>query len=469
MNCTRPQSNDVISQSSCSFIPPYLLRHAALGAPVRTADQTLVADRTFRAARQNASAQPGPAAQADLTRRIYDAKHAEALPGELVRTDLDVSSGDVAVDEAFDHFGITLELFNTEFGRRSIDGDGTPTDVTVHYGVNYDNAFWDGQQLVFGDGDGQIFGRFTESLDILAHEFTHGVTQFTAGLVYSGQAGALNESVSDVFASMAKQRFLGQDAGDADWLIGEGLFLPAINAIALRSMLEPGTAYDDPAIGRDPQVGSMTDYVTTTDDNGGVHINSGIPNRAFALLAVELGGRSWQVAGAIWYATLTSTDLSPEADFAAFASATTMAATRLYPDDQRILEAVHGAWTQVGVLTDGTPNDPPADGSDTPLDVAPRTFAVRRTGGFAGLVRDTEVDLEADPIGPPLRALLGNVDWPQATAEGTSDSPTPSGSADRFSYVVRYGRRRVSLADNQLSPILHEVIQLALNSDADRR
>lgn len=468
MDCTHSDWNHPISQPGCSFIPPYLLRHAALSAPARSTDRTLVVDRSFRAMRRNASQPLDPQAQLDVTRRVYDGQHAETLPGQLVRTDLDSASGDVAVDEAFDHFGVTLELFNTEFGRQSIDGDGTPTDVTVHYGVDYDNAFWDGSQLVFGDGDGQIFGRFTESLDILAHEFTHGVTQFTTGLVYAGQAGALNESVSDVFAAMVKQRFLGQDAGDADWLIGEGLFLPTLNATALRSMLEPGTAYDDPAIGRDPQVGSMTDYVTTTDDNGGVHINSGIPNRAFALLAVQLGGRSWQVAGVIWYATLTSTDLSPQADFAAFAAATITATTRLYLDDQRILEAVQGAWRQVGVQFGEMPTDPPIENPDIPLDVAPRTLAVRRTGGFAGLTRDTEVDLEADPIGPPLRALLGNVDWPRAAAEGASEPPT-SGSADRFSYVVRYGRRRVCLADDQLSSELHEVIQLALSSDADRR
>lgn len=455
---------------SCTFIPPYLLRHAASRAPERHARATLASDRSFRAKRQQAPLQRPTEGLVESTRRVFDAANAETLPGRLVRTEVDTASGDVAVDEAFDYFGVTLELFHTEFGRQSIDANGTLTDITVHYGVDYDNAFWDGQQLVFGDGDGQIFGRFTESLDIMAHEFTHGVTQFSVGLAYSGQSGALNESVSDVFAAMTKQRFLGQDAGDADWLIGEGLFLPPINAIALRSMLQPGTAYDDPAIGRDPQVGSMADYVTTTDDNGGVHINSGIPNRAFALLAVALGGRSWLVAGPIWYATLASTDLVPQADFAAFAAATVATAERLYPEDQRIREAVQNAWRSVGVMTDGVSSGPPATDSEIPSDVAPRTFAVRRTGGFAGLVRDTEVDLDADPIGPPMRSLLAGVDWPTVTAEQSASQPSvSSGPADRFSYAVRYGHRRVTLADDQLSPELHEVIQLALGSDADRR
>ena len=181
-----------------------------------------------------------------------------------------------------------------------------PSWRRVHYEQDYDNAFWDGTQLVFGDGDGQVFDRFTKPIDVLGHELSHAVTQFTADLTYEGQSGALNESVSDVFGACIKQRHLGQDAADADWLVGEGIFLPGINGRALRSMSEPGTAYDDPQIGKDPQVGSMADYVETTDDNGGVHLNSGIPNRAFVLAARAIGGESWSGAGRIWYAALTS-------------------------------------------------------------------------------------------------------------------------------------------------------------------
>ena len=121
-------------------------------------------------------------------------------------------------------------MFDSQFGRQSIDGRGGTVSITVHYGRDYDNAFWDGTQLVFGDGDGQIFERFTKPMDVMAHEFTHGVTQFTVGLAYQDQPGALNESISDVFASMAKQRVLGQTAAEADWLIAEGLFMPGINA-----------------------------------------------------------------------------------------------------------------------------------------------------------------------------------------------------------------------------------------------
>ena len=135
--------------------------------------------------------------------------------------------------------------------------------VTVHYGKDYDNAFWDGSQLVFGDGDGTVFERFTKSADVLAHEFGHAVTEHTTGLVYRDQSGALNESVSDVFAACFKQHLAGEDAAGGDWLIGEGIFVAGINARALRDMAAPGTAYDDPTLGADPQVGHMDDFIVT--------------------------------------------------------------------------------------------------------------------------------------------------------------------------------------------------------------
>ena len=165
----------------------------------------------------------------------------------------------------------------------------------MHYGRGYDNAFWDGTQMVFGDGDGTVFNRFTIAVDVIGHELTHGVTEHTAALVYQGQSGALNESISDVFGSLVKQQALGQDAAAADWLIGAGLFTAQVKGVALRSMKAPGTAYDDPQLGKDPQPATMADYVETTDDNGGVHLNSGIPNHAFYLAATAIGGHAWEV------------------------------------------------------------------------------------------------------------------------------------------------------------------------------
>ncbi len=191
---------------------------------------------------------------------VHDADNGSTLPGRLVRTAGEPEVGDLAVDEAATGLTESLALF-TDFGRDSYDDRGATVVATVHYEREYDNAFWDGTQLVFGDGDGRVFDRFTKPIDVLGHELAHAVTQFTADLTYEGQSGALNESMSDVFGACIKQRHLGQDAAAADWLIGEGIFLPGINGRALRSMSEPGTAYDDPLVGKDPQVGSMADYV----------------------------------------------------------------------------------------------------------------------------------------------------------------------------------------------------------------
>src|SRR5690606_25342549 len=116
----------------------------------------------------------------------------------------------------------------------------------------------------------RLFNRFTIAADIIGHELAHGVTQHTANLIYQGQSGALNESMSDVFGSLVKQRLLGHTAAEADWLIGEGLFTSNVNGTGIRSMKEPGTAYDDPVLGKDPQPGHMNNYVQTPSDNGGV-------------------------------------------------------------------------------------------------------------------------------------------------------------------------------------------------------
>jgi hypothetical protein len=385
------------------------------------------------------------------------------LPGEVVRSDGDPPVDDLAVDEAFDSSGQVLDLFQSQFGRRSIDGRGGTVSITVHYGRDYDNAFWDGSQLVFGDGDGQIFERFTKPMDVMAHEFTHGVTQFTVGLAYQDQPGALNESISDVFASMAKQRMLDQSAAEADWLIAEGLFKPGINAKALRSMREPGTAYDDPQIGRDLQVGSMADYVHTYDDSGGVHINSGIPNRAFTLAALEIGGASWEKAGQVWYDTLVNGQLSSQAGFESFAQATVSSAGRLFTNDPSIAEKIRSAWVEVGVLAGeasadvGRPVGVGVFQASAPPSEAdlPATVAVRRTGGFAGTTKVGQLDLTSDPEATEIRHLLMRV----GRQEITSTRPAP----DRFVYTVEYGDWRFSVPEQDLTPELRRLVQVVLD------
>ena len=283
-------------------------------------------------------------------RTIYDAGGAQQLPGKVVRKEGAASSGDVAVDEAYDGLGATFGFYLDAYRRNSIDDAGLPLNATVHFGVRYDNAFWNGQQMVFGDGDGKLFNRFTVALDVIGHELTHGVTAREAALVYPEQPGALNESMSDVFGSLIKQYSLKQDASQADWLIGAGLLTAGVKGVALRSMKAPGTAYDDPVLGSDPQPAHMKDYVDTTDDNGGVHLNSGIPNHAFYLAAIAIGGRAWETAGRIWYETLRDPKLKANANFAAFAKLTVKTAGRLYKAKGKEATAVTQAWKEVGVL-----------------------------------------------------------------------------------------------------------------------
>ena len=253
------------------------------------------------------------------------------------------------MNEAYDSAGKTYEFYETVYSRDSVDNRGLRLDSGVHYGQQYDNAFWDGQQMIYGDGDGELFNRFTISLDVIGHELTHGVTQFTAGLEYSGQSGALNESMSDVFGSMVKQWALNQTVDQADWLIGQGLLAPGVQGVALRSMKDPGSAYNDPQLGKDPQPKYMRDYLNTNEDNGGVHINSGIPNYAFYLAAAAIGGNSWDKTGRIWYETLTKR-LTPTSDFQAAADGTASAAGDLYGAGGPEHSAVITAWTKVGIV-----------------------------------------------------------------------------------------------------------------------
>ncbi len=287
-----------------------------------------------------------------LDRTIYDAQNSENLPGSLVRREGGKVRGGRTVTEAYNYSGSTYNFFRDVFNRNSIDTRGMKLDSTVHYGEDYNNAFWNGTQMVYGDGDGEIFERFTKSIDVIGHELSHGVTQYEAALEYEGQAGALNESFSDIFGSLVKQYQFKQKAEKADWLIGSGLFTRKIKGIALRSMKEPGTAYDDPTIGKDPQPGHMKDYVNTTSDNGGVHINSGIPNRAFCLTAMELGGYAWEKAGKIWYLVLIER-LRENSNFQRAANMTHEVAGSLYGIRSNEQKVIKNSWNQVGIVIKG--------------------------------------------------------------------------------------------------------------------
>jgi Zn-dependent metalloprotease len=272
---------------------------------------------------------------------VYDCEHGRSLPGRPISNP--ARSTDRTARRTFVETTAVAKFYRTCFGRNSVDNEGMTLLSSIHYGRSYNNAFWDGRQMTYGDGDGQIFLDFTLSNDVIAHELTHGVTQFSAGLEYQDQPGALNESVSDVFGSMFRQWRAKQGAEQADWLIGADIMGPAAVArgyACLRDMAQPAAKHC-----LSPQPAHMRDYVP----GGDPHDNSGIPNRAFHLCAMALGGRSWQRAGKLWYAALTHPQATPSLGFSGFAKLTRQAATALFAAEPAVLKAVNAAWKTVGV------------------------------------------------------------------------------------------------------------------------
>lgn len=336
----------------CFFIPSHIFHEIAKNENEehkRIAVNSLTASSRLRGKREGIlSVLPFVKPPINQDHRVvYSANNTQLLPGRQVFKDGQSPSTDPEVSEAYNSAGITFDFYSQVFGRNSIDNKGMTLVSTVHYDQQYDNAFWDGQQMVYGDGDGQFFLRFTKCLDVIAHELTHGVTQYEAGLTYQGESGALNEHFSDAFASMIKQWYLKQSVDKADWLIGQGLLAPGINGVAIRSMKAPGTAYNDPSLGKDPQPAHMRDYYHGDDDDGGVHINSGIPNHAFYLASVAIGGNSWEKLGKVWYTTLQQ--LHFDATFSSAANTTISVAKQLFGDGKESA-AIANAWKQVGVI-----------------------------------------------------------------------------------------------------------------------
>ena len=343
--------------------PPHMLKKLLESKDTnirQAALNTLLATSRLRGEREVRSVAGFLMASANGRRTVYNLRNGTVLSSAVVaRTEDGETSADGSVNNAFDGLGATRQFYKDVFNRNSIDGKGMRLDGYVHRGVRYNNAFWDGQQMVFGDGDGVIFTDFTTSLDVIAHELAHGVTEFTANLDYHKQPGALNESMSDVFGSLVKQWALGQTADEADWLIGAELFTPGIQADALRSLKAPGTAYDNELLGRDPQPDHMDRYENLPDteegDFGGVHINSGIPNKAFYLTAVGIGGYAWETVGHIWYESLLASHAFTQ--FQDFADTTYLKAGLLYGSAEQ--EIVSDAWRQVGIRITGLPLSAP--------------------------------------------------------------------------------------------------------------
>lgn len=230
----------------------------------------------------------------------YDAANGTRLPGTLM-TDTDTiwnSSVQKAAVDAHFYAGATYDYYYNVLGRNSIDNKGMAIKSTVHYSRNYVNAFWNGVQMVYGDGDNYYSVALSGGLDVVAHEISHGVTSYSSNLEYRNQSGALNEAFSDIMAAAVE--FAVQPT-KGDWLIGEDIWTPGIAGDALRSMADP-TIYGDP--------GHMDQYLYTTSDNGGVHTNCSIVNKAAYLIGSTIGpekmARIFYRANTIYYTTTTN-------------------------------------------------------------------------------------------------------------------------------------------------------------------
>ncbi len=344
----------------CSIVPSYLLKKLVESEDPKIRERakaTLAATARARTIRATFSGAPrlalaAVAAAAAMpprkVRRVFSCEGTSDLSRKLIMQEGDQPpADDVAVKEAYDYAGLTWDFYNTVLGRNSIDNAGLTMVSSVHYSENgqgFDNALWNGHQMIYGDG-GEEFGRMTQCPDVVGHELTHGITQYSAGLAYQGQSGALNESMSDVFGVVIRQwREQQTDPAKANWLVGDKLLR---NGKALRSMAAPGTAFDG-----DPQPAHMRQYQTLPNtargDYGGVHINSGIPNHAFYLAAVAIGKPAWETAAKIWYITLTQR-LKDDSDFQTCAQETISVAGQSF--DAQTAQKVKQAWIDVGVLT----------------------------------------------------------------------------------------------------------------------
>ena len=286
-------------------------------------------------------------------RATYNGNQTSTLPGTLVLSETGGSTSDSVISTAHAHAATSYDYYSAVHGRDSFNNAGAQIRTTVHHRVAYNNAFWNGSQLVYGDGDGTNFSPLGNALDVGAHELTHAVTTYSADLVYANESGALNEATSDIMASAVEAWKDGAVSSDT-WKVGEDVYTPGTSGDALRSMADPTASGD-------------SDYYPTrytgSEDGGGVHTNSGIANLAFKLMVT--GGThprgktsvnvtalsatattSINMGAKIWYRALT-VYMNSNTNFSGARTATAQAATDLY--GAAAAASVNAAWDAVGV------------------------------------------------------------------------------------------------------------------------
>lgn len=294
-----------------------------------------------------------------LVRHVYDGTQHRSLPGNWIASVEGTPSipatykqqgtiEDTSVNQALQNALDVFLFYLKNYQYNSIDGEGKAITSTVHYGKNYENAFWNGDQMVYGDGS-SLFEAFVSYPDVVGHELTHGITGDR--LAYDGESGAVNEHFSDVMGYLIYMYINHLTTEEAEWVFAKGILHYGGNSYPLRSFKEPGAAYNIPGLGKDLQPAKYSDLYKGSNDNGGVHINSGIPNHAFYLFAMALGGNPWEKAGLIWFTTMMRPGaFSIHASMREFAEATLKTSATLFPEEPTMTEALIRAWREVEVI-----------------------------------------------------------------------------------------------------------------------
>jgi Zn-dependent metalloprotease len=283
---------------------------------------------------------PGAVAAAPAI-TVHDCNHGEATPGALVNDP--ATSSDVTAKQVFVETTSVAAFYSEVFGRNSIDGAGMTMLSSIHYSISYNNAFWNGSQMTYGDGDGEIFIDFSKGNDVIGHELTHGVTQHSLQLTYVNEPGGLNESISDCFASMFRQWEAKQDVNAGDWLIGADVMGPTAKQRGMTCLRDLSNPASTSCLS--PQPTNYSQFKTGMDP----HISSGIPNLAFSTICKAIGGNSWDKAGKIWYKSLTGFGPTPNMKMSAFANRTRSVAADLFAGDTAVANAVDAGWKTVGL------------------------------------------------------------------------------------------------------------------------
>ena len=277
-------------------------------------------------------------------RLIFDSQTKALRRKKLIVMEGDNKIEDPAAVLVYELTGVVRDYFRSMYNLNSLDGLGMEICSNIHYKRDYANAFWDGEDMYYGDGDRINLKNFGSAIDVVAHELTHGIIMHHAGLKYRSQSGALNEHFCDAFASVIKIRHKGQTAETGDWLIGNDVVMGDFPGIALRSMKEPGTANE-----MDKQPDHMDNYYEGPDDNYGVHINSGIFNKAFYLSCMALGIEDCEK---IWFKAMNQ--LERKSQFEDAVKALIRSSKKLSKSGQvsdTSTEAIKDSFGEVGLLS----------------------------------------------------------------------------------------------------------------------